>query len=243
MQHYRDRNNLTLGGMENWCGSLSTKKVELLEKRWAGIFRKHITPNLPVHRLAASYSDHFGRPTKDLVTCMGAIVLQQVFDLTDERTCEELAFNQQWHYALDTFDQKEQLLALKTLWTVRQVMTALELDQEVFKCVTDELATAFQVDTRFQRLDSVHIHSNMACLGRVRLITRTITKFLKNLKRQYRDVYESAIRAALSTRYFKEQSSGYFGQVRPSETKRRLVEIAHDLYGLIEAFSDHDNIK
>ncbi len=243
MQHYRDRNNLTFSGMETWRGALSSEKVKLLENSWAGIFRKHVMPNLPVHRLAADYSDHMGRPTKDLVTCMGALVLQQIFDLTDERTREQLAFDQQWHYALDTFDQKEQLLCLKTLWTVRQCMTRQSLDKEIFNSVTDKLAEAFQVDIRFQRLDSVHIHSNMARLGRVRLMARAITKFLKNLKRQDQDLYEAAIPDELSSRYLREQALSYFGDVKPSESKRRSVEIARDLYWLIQTFSDLDAVK
>jgi IS5 family transposase len=243
MQYYRNRNNLTLPGLETWRGSLSEKKVRLLEKSWAGIFRQYLLPQLPVHRLAENYSDHRGRPSKDLVTCMGAAVLQQVFDLTDERTCEELAFNQQWHYALDTFEQEQQLLSLKTLWSVRQALTAMGLDQEIFQRITDHLAEAFQVDTRFQRLDSVHIHSNMARLGRVRLLARTITKFLRNLRRQYREVYAARISAQMSARYLKEEADGYFGKVKPSETKKRLGEIARDLYTLIETFAEDADIR
>ncbi len=228
--------------METWRGSLSDKKVSLLEKSWAGIFRKYILPKLPAHRLAENYSDHMGRPSKDLVTCMGAAVLQQIFDLTDKRTYEELAFNQQWHYALDTFEQEQQLLSLKTLWSVRQAMSGGGLDQEIFKDVTDHLADIFKVDTRFQRLDSVHIYSNMARLGRVRLLSRTLSKFLRNVKRQHREVYEAVISDDLSARYLKEGSSGYFGNVKPSEAQQRLVEIARDMYVLIKTFAAYADI-
>lgn len=243
MQYYRNRNNLTFQGMETWRGSLSDKKVNLLEKSWAGTFRTYVLPYLPVQRLAENYSVDKGRPSKDLITCMGATVLQQIFDLTDERTCEELAFNQQWHYALDTFEQDQQLLSLKTLWTIRQVMTRMGLDQEIFKQTTDRLAEVFHVDTRFQRLDSVHIHSNMARLGRVRLLAQTITRFLRNVKRQYGEVYDVTISDELRSRYLKEQSTGYFGNVRPSETKRRLGEIAQDLYSLLETFADDPDLS
>jgi len=243
MQYIKDRNQLTFDVIPPWHGVLTEKKVKRLENTWAGVFRSYITLNLPVQTIAANYSEHMGRPTKELITVMGAVVLQQIFDLTDERTVDEVAFNQQWHYALDSYNSDDQMMAERTLWGMRHLMLETGIDQEIFKRVTDHLADAFKVDTRFQRLDSVHIHSNMACLGRVRLMTRTIAKFLKNLRRQYREVYESTISDALSARYFKEQSSGYFGKVRPSETKRRLDEIARDLYGLIEVFSAHDNIR
>ena len=32
---------------------------------------------------------------------LGALALHQFHDLTDQETCEQLAFNLQWHYALD----------------------------------------------------------------------------------------------------------------------------------------------
>ena len=242
MQYYRNRNNLTFPGMETWRGSLSDRKVSLLEKSWAGIFRKYVLPKLPAHRLAENYSDQMGRPSKDLVTCMGAVVLQQIFDLTDERTQKQLAFNQEWHYALDTFEQEQQLLSLKTLWSVRQAMTAIGLDQEIFEDITDHLADEFKVDTRFQRLDSVHIYSNMARLGRVRLLSRTLSKFLRNVRRQYREIYEAVVSDDLSAPYLKEGSTGYFGNVKPSETQQCLVEIARDIYGLIETFAEYADI-
>lgn len=242
MKHFQNRQQFNLLGMESWHGSLSERKVELLEKGWPGIFRQYFTPNLPVEKIATKYSDRMGRPTKDLITGMGAIVLQQIFDLTDERTQKQLAFNQEWHYALDTFEQNEQLVSLKTLWTVRQHINEESLEQEIFESITDELADAFNVDTRFQRLDSVHIHSNMACLGRVRLMARTITKLLKNLKRQDPDLYKKLIPDEFLTRYLNEKSDAYFGSVKPSGSKRRLIDIANDLYWLLETVSDYKEI-
>ncbi len=242
MQHYQNREQFTLPGLESWRGSLSEKKVELLEKSWAGIFRRYFMPKLPVEKLAAKYSVSMGRPTKDLLTCMGAVVLQQIFDLSDERTQDQLAFNQKWHYALDTFAQNEQLVSMKTFWTIRNHMTKDGLGKEIFESITDELADAFNVDIRFQRLDSVHIHSNMACLGRVRLLSRGIRKMLKNLRRQYPKLFKQLIVEEFSTRYFDNKSEDYFGSVKPSGSKKRLADVADDMYWLLETVSDYKKI-
>jgi len=53
-------------------------------------------------QLAAGwFIDGFGgRPTKELNTVLGALVLQQTHDLTDEKTVGRAACNIQWHYAL-----------------------------------------------------------------------------------------------------------------------------------------------
>jgi hypothetical protein len=109
--------------MEPWRGYLSDKKIKLLDKSWSGTFRNSILPVLPVKTLAENYSENEGRPTKDLLTAMGAAILQQIFNLTDEETRQQLAYNQMWHYALETYDPKEQLFAERTLWTVRHHLT------------------------------------------------------------------------------------------------------------------------
>jgi len=86
MKHIRNRNILELPGIESWRNQLSEKKVEMLEKSWAGTFREHVTPHLAVEKLAFHYSDDMGRKTKELTTVMGTILFQQIFDLTDEQT-------------------------------------------------------------------------------------------------------------------------------------------------------------
>lgn len=48
-----------------------------------------------------------GRPTKELYSIIGALVLQQMHDLSDEQTVSQMAFNQQWHYALDITDPSD----------------------------------------------------------------------------------------------------------------------------------------
>jgi hypothetical protein len=115
----KDLIKLSIEGLEPCRGYLSDKKIKLLEESWAGTFRNNILPVMPVNVLSMNYSEDQGRPTKDLLTAMGAAILQQIFNLTDEETRQEFAFNQMWHYALDTFDPKEQLSAERTLWTVR----------------------------------------------------------------------------------------------------------------------------
>ena len=124
---------------------------------------------------------------------MGVCLLQQMQDLTDDETVNQLAFNEQWHYALDISDESDtaKYLCHKTLWNIRQMVTDQELDTVMFQKVTDKLADIFNVDPSKQRLDSVHIHSNMRHLGRIRIISNTIHKFLVNLKRQHKEIFDS----------------------------------------------------
>jgi len=74
---------------------LGPKRRKLLDNSWAGLFRENILPDLPVERVAPFFSSDMGRPTKELYAMLGAILFQQAFDLTDEETVSQMAFNLQ----------------------------------------------------------------------------------------------------------------------------------------------------
>jgi hypothetical protein len=242
MLKIKNRDNLYFDGMDPWENALSAKKLSLLRKSWAEIFKNHILPIMPIRHVAKHFDKEQGRPSKEVVSTCGACVLQQIFDLTDSETVDQLAFNQQWHYALDVLDQNDQVLSLKTLWSMRHILTTDQAAKTIFNDATDRLKEVYQVDTSLQRLDSVHIHSNMARLGRVRLLARVCSKFLLNLKRQDKDLCQS-VSSAIKSRYEKEQTSSYFGNAKPSESQKRLIDIAQDMYELIGQFKAETHVS
>lgn len=241
MLKIKNRDNLYFDGMAPWENAVSPKKLALLKKSRAEIFRQHILAQMPVRQIAKHFNQRQGRPTKELVSTCAACVLQQIFDLTDVETRDQLAFNQQWHYALDVLEQEDQVLSLKTLWNMRNILISDKAAKAIFNDSVDRLKEVYKVDISLQRLDSVHIHSNMARLGRTRLLARVLMKFLVNLKRQYKEQYES-LPNFLKSRYEKENDSAYFGNTKPSESQKRLADIVQDMYELIESFKGDEAI-
>ena len=75
---------------DSWA-DLGPKRRKLLDQSWAGRFREQILEELPVEELARFFKEDFGRPTKELDTVMGAVLLQQALDLTDAETIAEVA--------------------------------------------------------------------------------------------------------------------------------------------------------
>ena len=217
---------------------LSPKRRGILEQGWPGFFRNHILDQLPVEKLALLFPRNQGRPTKELNTVLGALSLQQTFDLTDREACEQLAFNLQWHYALDVYEESDEAkyICPKTLWTMRILATELKLENDLFDTVAAKLAEMFKVDTRLQRQDSVHIRSNMARLGRIGIFVKGIDRFLVNLKRHHPILY-GRIDEELIQRYHGEKARQCFAGVKPSESKRVLSEVAGDLYRLATQFA------
>ena len=241
MIHTRDHQTPYL--FDPWS-YLGPKRRRLMEESWAGVFREHILRELPVHKIAPYFSEGSGRPTKELYAALGGLILQQMHDLTDEETIDEFSFNIKWHYALDIPGESDEskYLSLKTLWTLRHLVMAKGLDVELFNRTTELLAKAFRVDTSKQRIDSVHIRSNMKRLGRIGIFSRSIHVFLVNLKRQRPEIFET-IDKELVDRYLTQKALGCFSLVKPSESGKTLEMVARDLFSFVRRFRDNREVN
>jgi hypothetical protein len=215
------------------------KRRQMLDGGWPALFQREILPELPVALLFPFLKEEFGRPTKELYTVLGTLLLQQVKNLTDEETVEQLAFNEQWHFAFDISDKSDKSLyiCMRTLSYYREKVAANHLEEAIFEAVTAKLAKVFSVDTDSQRLDSVHIKSNMRRLGRVTIFAKTIQNFLKNLKRKYPELFP-LVDEKIVDKYLPKKAVGLFAMVKPDKAKKTLNEVASDLYYLIERFKD-----
>ncbi|MEI8355432.1 MAG: hypothetical protein WCG31_04990, partial [Deltaproteobacteria bacterium] len=100
------------------------------------------------------------------------------------------------------------------------------MQDTLFENVTKALQKPFALDPSKQRLDSVHIFSNMAYLGRIRIFVRTIRTFLTNLKRHHAKEYDALGEIVL--RYDKK-SDGAFA-IKPTESAKKLVELGDDCF-------------
>jgi hypothetical protein len=223
---------------------LSPKRRKKLDQSWPGFFRKNILDILPVDILAMALPRDFGRPTKELHTVLGALALQQYHDLTDQETSDQLSYDIRWHYALDVDEESDEAkyICPKTLWTMRLLATELGIDGQLFDSVAVKLAELFAVDTSKQRIDSVHIRSNMARLGRIGIFVKAIDRFLVNLKRQHRVLFDR-LETELVRRYLGEKARQCFAGVKPSQSKKVLSEVASDLYRLATQFENHQRVS
>jgi hypothetical protein len=224
-------------------GYLGPKRRKLMEESWAGLFRQEILNELPVQEIASAFSDFSGRPTKELYMALGSLVLQQMQDLTDEETSNQVAFNLQWQYALDITEESDEAAYLcpRTLWSLRQLVIEEALDSVLFEKIRAKLARIFKVDASRQRLDSVHIRSNMRHLGRIGIVVQTIHKFLVNLRRQHCDLLE-LVPTDLVGRYLPEKALGCFSMVKPSESGKTLNTVCQDLFQLLQSLAGQDAV-
>ena len=220
-------------------GYLGPKRRKALDQSWSGIFQKEILPVLPVEDLRKHYHDFLGRPTKELYSMIGLMILQQMFDYTDKEAVEQFCFNLQWHYALNITDPGDNAsyVSEKSLWTMRDILATEGLQDKLFENTLARLAKVFDVDMKKQRLDSVHIQSNMRHLGRIGLFVKTIKKFLVNLKRQHRSLYDQ-LDNEMVRRYMSKKQASLFAMVKPSDSSRTLDQLANDVFALTQRFAE-----
>jgi hypothetical protein len=217
---------------------LGPKRRNELEDSWAGLFRQKILPELPVDALRKHYHEWNGRPTKELFSMIGLMILQQMHDLTDEQAVEQFCFNIKWHYALNITnpDDNASYVSQKSLWSMRDKLSSDGMYSEIFDATLQTLAKTFQVDLKKQRMDSVHIKSNMRHLGRIGLFVKTVKTFLHNLKRQHRILFDQ-LDTSLTSRYLDKKAESIFSLVKPSESAQTLHQLAEDIYLLIQQFA------
>ncbi len=223
---------------------IGKKRRKVLEESWAGLFQKEILPELPVRQLSYCFDDQKGRPSKELYTIIGLLILQQMHDMTDEETFNNVLFNTQWHYALNIVSESDdaKFISLKTIWNMHHLIIEKGLDKVIFDRIAIKLKDVFSVDFSKQRLDSVHIKSNMKKIGRIRIFSTNIHKFLINLKRKNITFFDQ-VKEEIGSKYTSEKSMQCFAMVKPSESSTTLKTLSKDLYALIEQFKDNDEIK
>lgn len=226
--------------MFNPFAHLGPKRLALLEASWAHLFREEILHNLPAEKLFPFFSEFRGRKSKELYAMLGLVLIQQMEDCSDADAVDNFALNLKWQYALNITDESDvaSYVSPKTLWNLRDIVARHGLQDSLFENVTDALKKLFALDPSKQRLDSVHIFSNMAHLGRVRLFVRTIRTFLTNLKRHHANEHD--LLGDIVLRYDKK-SDGAFA-VKPTESAKKLTELGDDCFLLVERFKEHEAV-
>ena len=241
MRNIKNPNQQNL--IDPWA-HLGKKVRKRLDSSWSGLFRSEILPLLPAVEFSKDFDNTTGRLSKEIHAGLGMVLLQQIHDFTDTETLDAMAFNMQWHYALNVTgnSDSETYICLKTLYNIRNKVIAKNLDQVVFDDSRERFIKLFNLDTDKQRIDSKQIVSNMSNLGRVRIFTHTINKFLRNLKKSHKDFFEQ-IDEYIVEKYTGKRSRQYFSMVKPSKAQKTLQEVASDLFILTELFKENEIIE
>jgi len=240
MIHIRDplQKSLFQEEIEQGTSVLSPPAARRVRKDWPGLFRTMILCLMPVGKLAKNFDPTFGCPTKELYAMAGAVFLKGFFNLTIDETVEQYLYNMQWHYALNLLPW-EAGLGHATVERYEKLFAENDIAAEVFHKVTSKLIEVLELDVSRQRLDSTHVFSDMATFGRSKLMAVTIKRFLTQLKRHHRALYD-ALSEELRSRYAPSQAK-LFADFSGGRQQLRQ-EVAEDLLSLVNQFGDDEAV-
>ncbi len=208
-----------------------------LEENWPGVFRHVILELMPVETLRGHFHPRLGRPTQELYSMAGLVLLREFHHWTKAQAVDAYSFHLDVQYALNLEPQSHDL-SVRTLERYLVYFEQDDLAQRVMHDVTTQLVEVLGLRIDQQRLDSTHVLSDMACLGRTRLLGVAIKRFLTQVKRHDPAAY-AALEEPLRQRYAPSDERLFADIAREGESRRLLrQQVAEDLYALLQRFAD-----
>ena len=140
---------------------LTAREQKALERSWAKVFAEEIFPTIDEGRFAVLYSDKASRPNTPVNIIIGALILKELLNLSDDEVVENLMLDFRFRYALHTTSFEEQPLSDKSLTRFRQRCYDYEETTGIdlyHGCVTElagKTAKLMELDGRIRRMDSL----------------------------------------------------------------------------------------
>lgn len=174
--------------------SLTSREQKALEHSWAKIFAEDIFPSIDEERFRVIYSDREqSRSNTPVNICVGALIIREMFQISDDEMVENLMLDPRYQYALHTTSFDEQPLSDKTLSRFRKRCYDYELETGVdllHGCVTDlsgKIAEMMKVNPRIRRMDSMMVEANIKNLSRAELLYSCVAKLSRRLHKLAKD--------------------------------------------------------
>ena len=166
---------------------LTERERKALDRSWAKAFSEDIFPKINEEPFSVLYSDKASRPNTPVNIIIGALLIKEMFGLSDDEIVESLMLDIRFQYALHTTSFEEQPLSDKSLsrFRVRCYDYETTHDKDLYHdCIVDlasEIAKLMKIDGRIRRMDSTMIESNIRRLSRMELIYTCIARLVKYL--------------------------------------------------------------
>lgn len=206
---------------------------------WPGVFRHVILELMPVDAISEHFDPVMGRPTKELYSMAGLLLIQEFMDWTKDEALDAYSFNMNVHYALN-LEPVTHDISKRTLERYIRLFEENDVAKATMDTITVKLVEVLGIRIDKQRLDSTHIFSDMASFGRTRLMGVAIKRFLTQVIRHNKQDYHM-LDEQLRQRYAPAVNR-LFADMKTDSDSRRLLrrQVAEDMHYLIQRFGDMD---
>ena len=159
--------------LNNILFGLTNREKRMLDKSWATQFADKIFPLINEERFSVLYSDKASRPNTPVNVIIGALILKELRNQTDDEVFESLLFDVRYQKALHTENFEEQPMSDTTLKRFRKRCLMYETEYGVdlvHECIaelSDEMAKLMKINGQLKRMDSLMVASNIKRLSRM----------------------------------------------------------------------------
>ena len=221
--------------------SVLTEKTRThLLSGWHGAFRHVILELMPVDAVSGHFDATMGRPTKELYSMAGLLLMKEFKDWTKDEALDAYCLDMATHYALN-LEPVAHDLGMRTLERYITLFEEDKIAKVTMHNITIKLVKLLGIKIDKQRLDSTHIFSDMASFGRTRLMGVAIKRFLTQLIRHNKEDYHS-LDESFCHRYAPSVHQLFADTKKDRQSRKHLrQQVAEDMHFIIRRFGSHEN--
>ena len=167
--------------------TMTEREKKILDRSWAKYFAKFIFPKIDEIPYAVLYSDKDSRPNTPVNVQIGALLIKELTNLSDDELLESLMFDIWFQYALHTTSFAEQPLSDRILSRFRARCAAYETEHgvdllhETIASLSSEMAELMRNDSSLKRMDSLMVASNIKRMERLELLYTCVANLAKEV--------------------------------------------------------------
>lgn len=169
---------------------LTARERRALENSWAKVFADEVFPKIDEEPFRPLYCADNGAPNTPVNILVGASIIKELLDYSDDEIVEGLMLDIRLQYALHTTSFEEQPISDKSLQRFRRRCYGYERETGndlMHTCIVSlarEIAKVMKISGKTRRMDSMMIDSNIRKLSRLELIYTCIADLVIRLKKE-----------------------------------------------------------
>ena len=169
---------------------LSPRVQKMIENSWANDFAKIVFPAINEERFSVLYSDApASRPNTPVNFIVGALMLKETNQLSDDDLMESICCDVRYQYALHTTSCEEQPISDRTLSRFRERLyeyerrEGIDLLKEEMESLADIFADVMNLQKNVKRMDSLMVASRCKAMSRLEIIYTCVANMIRLLHR------------------------------------------------------------
>ena len=226
-------------------GGLTFREQKALEHSWAKVFAEDIFPAINEEPFRVLYSSNASRPNTPVNVCIGALIIKELFGISDDEVVENLMLDPRYQYALHTSSFEEQPLSDKTLTRFRkrcydyESIHGIDLLHECMTGLGTNIAKLMDISPRVKRMDSMMIAANIRKLSRIELLYTCVKKLVIYFHKNSHDELIKGMEHYCDPNDYNKT----FYYSNDSDTENHLAAILKDADRLLDLCgTDYDDI-